>query len=133
MCIRDSLGDAPNVPHTLLPFLDFRLIWNRGISYGFMGDAGAGAQIALSVAAAVVTLFLIVLMTRQTHRRSVVAYALIIGGAVGNLIDRALYGAVVDFVSLHAGGYYWYIFNLADVWITFGVIALLWPRRKGGS
>jgi signal peptidase II len=53
------------------------------------------------------------------------AYGLIIGGAVGNLVDRLLHGAVVDFISFHAAGYYWYVFNIADIWITFGVGLLI--------
>ena len=53
-------------------------------------------------------------------------YALIIGGALGNLADRIIHGAVVDFVSLHYAGYYWYVFNLADIWISLGVVLLIW-------
>ena len=53
-------------------------------------------------------------------------YALIIGGALGNLADRIIHGAVVDFVSLHYAGYYWYVFNLADIWISLGVVLLVW-------
>ena len=53
-------------------------------------------------------------------------YALIIGGALGNMADRIIHGAVVDFVSLHYAGYYWYVFNLADIWISLGVVLLVW-------
>jgi signal peptidase II len=58
------------------------------------------------------------------------AYALIAGGALGNLIDRLWHGAVVDFISLHAAGYYWYVFNLADIWISAAVIILIYDALR---
>jgi signal peptidase II len=65
-------------------------------------------------------------LARARHWLVVVALGLVLGGAIGNLIDRVLYGAVVDFVSVHAGGWYFPAFNVADSAITLGVIALLW-------
>jgi signal peptidase II len=114
------------------PFLDLVLVWNRGISYGLLeqdGDLGRWLLVGFSVVAAVVML---VWALRSTTRLAVVSLALIIAGALGNMIDRVAYGAVVDFVHLHALGYSWYVFNLADVWIVAGVVGLLYESFRPG-
>lgn len=109
----------------VLPFLDFTLIWNTGISYGILEGSGeAGRWLLSAVAFFAIGLFLWFLKNGET-RLSGMAYGLLAGGALGNLVDRLWYGAVVDFISLHWAGFYWYVFNLADVWITFGVGLLL--------
>lgn len=111
--------------YAVLPFLDFTLVWNTGISYGILEGSGeAGRWILSAIAAFAIGLFLWFLKDGET-RLSGMAYALLAGGALGNLVDRLWYGAVVDFISLHGAGYYWYVFNLADVWITLGVGLLL--------
>ena len=123
-------GFATHETKAILPFLDFTLIWNYGISYGLFaegGDAGRYALIILSVVAIGVFIYL---MRGAENARLSLAYILIAGGALGNLIDRIWHGAVVDFISLHAGGYYWYVFNLADVWITFAVIILIYDALR---
>lgn len=108
------------------PFFDLVLVWNRGISYGLF-QAGSAAQVWLLVGVkTAITLALIVWLVRNTDRLTAIALGLLIGGAIGNTIDRVLYGAVVDFVSLHAAGFYWYVFNLADVWVVAGVALLLY-------
>ena len=119
-----ELGARGQVPVT--GFFDLVLVWNRGISYGLFA-AGSQAQVWFLVAVkAAITLALIVWLVRNTDRLTALALGLLIGGAMGNTIDRVLYGAVVDFVSLHAGGFYWYVFNLADVWVVAGVALLLY-------
>lgn len=111
------------------PFVDLVLAWNTGISYGMFQESGPLGQallLAFKVAAVVV---LTVWLTRTRSRRTAIALGLIIGGAVANLIDRAAYGAVMDFVLLHATvagrTFYWYVFNLADAAIVAGVAALI--------
>jgi signal peptidase II len=112
-------------PLAVLPFLDFTLIWNTGMSYGFLDDRGAFGRWLLSgFAVAAIALFLWFLKHGET-RLSGMGYGLLVGGALGNLVDRLWYGSVVDFISLHWAGFYWYVFNLADVWITLGVGLLL--------
>ena len=105
---------------SVTPFFDLVLAWNTGISYGWFQNEGAVGQAIL----------LAVWMARSQTRLAVIGLGLIIGGAIGNAIDRLLYGAVVDFALLHAeiGGktYNWYVFNLADVAIVAGVIGLLY-------
>jgi signal peptidase II len=108
------------------PFLDLILAMNRGISYGLFpqdGEVGRWVLFAIKVVAAVVFLFW---LRRASSRVVAVALGLLIGGAIGNAIDRAVHGAVVDFVSLHAAGYRWYIFNVADCAIVAGVVGLLY-------
>lgn len=110
----------------ITPFFDLVLVWNRGISYGlFAADSQAQVWFLVAVKAAI-TLALVIWLVRNTDRLTAIALGLLIGGAIGNTIDRVLYGAVVDYASLHAFGYYWYVFNLADVWVVAGVALLLY-------
>jgi signal peptidase II len=113
------------------PFFDLVLTYNRGISYGWFqqdGELGRWFLTAVKVAAAVL---FTVWMTRAQSRLVAVALGFLIGGALGNALDRVLYGAVVDFVSLHAFGWRWYVFNLADAAIVAGVVGLLYDALKG--
>ena len=109
----------------VLPILDFVLIWNTGISYGLFDSSGMAGRIILSVLGLLITLFLLVQMVRATGKWERLGYCLIIGGAIGNIIDRVIYGGVIDFISFHYENYYWYVFNLADVWISLGVVTIL--------
>ena len=120
-----GLGYQTGEPHALLPFLDIRLLWNPGISYGLFDTGGATGQWLLFVFGSLITLGFIWALGTASTRMTSMAYGLIIGGAIGNLVDRLLHGAVVDFISFHAAGYYWYVFNIADIWITFGVGLLI--------
>jgi len=117
----------------VLPFFDITLVWNTGISYGILeGSGDAGRWFLSAIAVFAIGLFLWFLKDGET-RLSGMGYGLLAGGALGNLVDRLWYGAVVDFISLHWAGFYWYVFNLADVWITLGVGLLLlqiWHESK---
>jgi signal peptidase II len=119
----------------LTPFLDLVLIWNKGISYGlFQQDGPLGQWVLLALTAAAVTL-LWIWLARSTSRLMAVSLALIIGGAVGNAIDRVAYGAVADFVLLHltttSFSFKWYVFNVADAAIVAGVAGLLYDSVAG--
>lgn len=109
----------------LAPFATITLVWNRGISYGLFqqeADLGRWLLVIISFVAAAAFAFWL----RQNPPRLVAwALGLVIGGAVGNGIDRLVYGAVVDFVHLHWGGFSWYVFNVADCAIVVGVVLLL--------
>lgn len=114
----------------ITPFFDLVLAWNTGISYGWFQDTGPVGQTVLLAFKALAIIVLGVWMARSGSRLAVIGLGLIIGGAIGNTIDRLTYGAVVDFALFHAeiGGktYNWYVFNLADVAIVAGVAALLY-------
>lgn len=117
------------------PFFNLVLAWNTGISYGwFQTDSASGQWLLLTFKVAAVTA-LAIWMARSHTRLATISLGLIIGGAIGNAIDRFAYGAVVDFVLLHLriGGklYNWYIFNIADVAIVAGVIGLLYDTFRG--
>lgn len=110
----------------ITPFFDLVLVWNRGISYGLFAADSQGQVWFLVAVKTAITLALIIWLVRNTDKLTAIALGLLIGGAIGNTIDRVLYGAVVDYASLHALGYYWYVFNLADVWVVAGVALLLY-------
>ena len=117
------------------PFFDLVLAWNIGISFGWLQNDSHAAQIALMAVKVVAVFALAIWMARSQTRLATVALGLIIGGAIGNCIDRVAYGAVVDFALFHieiAGNTYdWYVFNLADVAIVAGVTALLYDSFLG--
>jgi signal peptidase II len=118
------------------PFLDLVLTWNTGISYGlFQYDGEIARWLLIGIkAAAVVVLW--VWLARVHEKITAVALGLIIGGALGNAIDRLVFGAVADFVLLHvqtAGWRFnWYVFNLADAAIVAGVVGLLYESLFAG-
>ena len=123
---------------TVAPFMDFVFVKNTGISYGMLSMDDWRGQALLTAFAAVVAVALAVWLARGVTTRLVaVSLGLIIGGAVGNAIDRLLIGGVADFVSLHAFGFYWYVFNIADVAIVAGVAGLLydsfWVSRNDAT
>jgi len=117
------------------PFFDLVLAWNVGISFGWFQSDSQVAQIILMLIKAVAVVVLAIWMTRSRTLIATVALGLIIGGAIGNAIDRFAYGAVVDFALFHLqiGGntFNWYVFNLADVAIVAGVAALLYDSFLG--
>ena len=114
----------------LTPFLDLVLVWNTGISYGWFQQGGPAGQWILLAVTAVAVVLLWMWLARAPSRLSAFALGLIIGGAVGNAIDRLAYGAVVDFVLFHlttaSWTFRWYAFNVADAAIVAGVAALLY-------
>ena len=117
---------------TVTPFFDLVLLWNRGISYGLLPQDSALGRLGLIVFAFVASLALIVWLARVTSALTACAIGLIIGGAIGNAIDRIAYGAVADLFAFHAFGFEWYVFNIADVAIVAGVIGLLYDLLFGG-
>jgi signal peptidase II len=117
------------------PFFDLVLAWNIGISFGWLQNDNPVAQASLMVVKAAAVIALAIWMARSKTVMATVALGLIIGGAIGNAIDRIVYGAVVDFALFHLqigeNTFNWYVFNLADVAIVAGVIALLYDSLVG--
>lgn len=113
-------------PVALGPFVDLIVVWNRGVSYGLLqqdSDFGRWALVAFSLAAA---LGLGIWMMRAESRALAASLALVVGGALGNAVDRVAYGAVFDFVHVHYGTFSWYVFNVADAAIVAGVAGLVY-------
>lgn len=120
---------------TVLPFLDFVLTWNRGVSFGVGNQPGAYNALLFTLLAAVIAGGLIVWMARSDDRLVLVSLGLVVGGALGNAIDRLRLGAVVDFIYVHVGAFDWWpAMNLADWAISLGAILLaldsLFTRRE---
>ena len=128
-----DLGHRIRVPVT--SFFDLELAWNIGISFGWLQNDSQIVQFGLMAVKALAVVALAIWMARSRTLLAVIALGLIIGGAIGNAIDRLAYGAVVDFALFHLdiGGntYNWYVFNLADTAIVAGVFALLYDSFLG--
>ena len=126
---------AARQPVSLTPFFDLVFVINKGISYGMLAQDGHGGQWALAAFAVVTSIALWVWLVRG-HINPLIAASLglIIGGALGNALDRVIRGGVADFFHFHIGDWSWYVFNPADVAIVAGVIGLLYdsfrPNRK---
>ena len=130
---------AHRLPATSI--LDLVLTCNPGVSFGMFNHAGLGSLV-FSLAAALIIAGLIVWLGRVRTTFLAVSIGMIIGGAIGNLIDRLRFGAVIDFLYFHVGSWYWPAFNLADSAICLGVAAMLLdgmrlrrpaPQAKGGE
>lgn len=117
------------------PFFDLVMAWNRGVSYGLFAAETTTGVVILAGFAIAVSAGLALWLARVELKLTAVAIGLVLGGAIGNVYDRIAYGAVADFFSFHAFGFYWYIFNIADVWIAVGVgliiLESVWPGLAG--
>ena len=115
------------MPVTVLPFFNLTLVHNTGAAFSFLADAGGWQRIFFIVVSGVVSLVLVAWLWRlpRDARLLGIALALVLGGAVGNLVDRIAYGYVIDFLDFHATGWHWPAFNVADSAISCGVVLLL--------
>jgi signal peptidase II len=128
---------AANGPIRLGPFFDFILTRNTGISYGLFQTAGPLGQWLLLAVKALALVLLWIWLSHARDRLTALSLGLIVGGAIGNAIDRLAYGWVADFVFFHVSTahwrFSWYVFNLADVAIVAGVVGLLYGSLAGGG
>jgi signal peptidase II len=121
-----SYSARPDVdPTPLTPFLDLALRWNRGISFSLFARDSALGQLALVALTLAVTAVLTLWLFRSRSGLPAVGLGLIIGGALGNAIDRVAHGAVVDYLDLHGFGRHFFVFNVADAAINIGVAVLI--------
>ena len=131
-----NVVDLANHPLRLGPFFDFVLTRNTGISYGLFQTASELGQWVLLGTKVIAVVLLWVWLAHARDRLTALALGLIIGGAIGNAIDRLAYGWVADFVHFHittaTWHFSWYVFNFADVAIVAGVIGLLYESLAGG-
>ena len=111
----------------VLPFFDLVMVWNAGVSYGLFAAHTVWGRALLVLVALVAVIWLFWFLWNAARPALAVGLGLVIGGAIGNnLIDRLIYGKVADFFHFYAFGYDWYVFNVADCAITFGVAAILY-------
>jgi signal peptidase II len=109
----------------ILPVLNFTMVWNHAVTFGMFGGLGGAGRYLFSIVALVVVVLLVLWMARTPRLSVAAALGAIAGGAIGNVIDRVRFGAVVDFIHAHAFGWSWYVFNVADAAIVCGVGVLL--------
>ncbi len=125
MVLRVGMREGDRI--TVTPFFDWHYVLNKGVSYSFLSGSDARWQLALAAFAAVASFLLAVWLARGVDNwLAAASVGMIIGGALGNGLDRLTLGGVADFFSLHAFGFYWYVFNIADVAIVAGVVGLLY-------
>lgn len=115
------------------PFFNLVLVWNRGVSFGLLNRDWALNALVLSLVAIAISIGMLVWLWRSGRKTVAAAVGLVVGGAIGNVVDRALYGAVVDFLDVHAYGYHWPAFNVADSAITIGAAILVVDALFGGA
>jgi signal peptidase II len=126
------LADQP--PVAVTPFFNLLLVYNRGAAFSFLAGAG-GWQRELFTGIAIVASIWIVYLLRRYPQQSLfcLALSLVLGGAIGNVIDRLSISAVVDFLDFHAFGWHWPAFNVADSAITCGAALLIWDGLRSSS
>ena len=105
-------------------FINFHLIWNEGIAFGLLSFDQENLYNLLTLLIILIIL-IIFRMTLKSSGLKKIALMMILGGALGNVIDRILYKAVPDFIDFHVGNFHWFIFNVADIFITLGVVLLI--------
>jgi len=113
-----------------LPFFNLVMVWNPGISYGLFPASGRLGTLALEAATLAVILFLAWWLWKSRDCVVALGCGLIVGGGLGNLVDRLVYGRVADFFHFHGFGYDWYVFNLADLAVTLGAVAFVYDVLK---
>jgi signal peptidase II len=123
-----ELGDPPRIIE-VTGFFTLVLAWNRGVSFSLF--SGQASPYVFSAVAIAIVIGLLIWLWRVENRWLAGAIGLIIGGAVGNVVDRLRFGAVADFLYFHVGEFYWPAFNLADSAITIGVVVLIFDSLFG--
>tara|TARA_Y100000590_G_scaffold341154_1_gene389217 strand:- start:135 stop:608 length:474 start_codon:yes stop_codon:yes gene_type:complete len=124
MYLLNLQSSGTDIDFYVLPFLNFYLVWNTGIGFGL---ASMESNIYYHILTILIVLVNLVLIAFLIKSKGVYSYlfSIIIGGSLGNLFDRIYYHAVPDFIDLHIGSYHWFIFNVADIFITVGIIGLI--------
>ena len=108
----------------LTSYLNIYLIWNKGIAFGLFSFEDSFIYQLISLVIFIISIVLVVMIVKSDGFKKY-SMILILGGALGNLFDRIYYSAVPDFIDLHFRGFHWFVFNAADIFITFGVICLI--------
>jgi len=105
-------------------FINFELVWNTGIAFGFLSSNSNFIYNSITIIIAFVIIFLVYLV-KKSGISDKILFSTIIGGALGNLYDRYTYSAVPDFIDIHYKSFHWFTFNMADIFITIGIIILI--------
>ena len=105
-------------------FLSLDLVWNKGVAFGLFSMNSVAFYNALTILILIIILIVLYLSFTSSGFKKI-AYLMIAGGAIGNVYDRIFYRQVPDFIDFHVGDFHWFIFNIADIFITFGVIFMI--------
>ena len=108
----------------IAPYLNLFLIWNKGIAFGLLSIDGSIIYNSITILIGLIIIAILFMMLKNNNIQRYF-FALIAGGALGNFYDRAIYTAVPDFIDLHFYGFHWFVFNVADIFITIGVFCLI--------
>ena len=119
--LADELGETYI---SLTPFLNVNLIWNEGIAFGLFSFDQKVYYNFLTLVIIIITLIILWMITK-TEKLERHAFMMIFGGSIGNIYDRLFYSAVPDFIDFHINGFHWFIFNIADIFISLGVIFMI--------
>ena len=119
--IAENIG---NVDIYVTNFLNLILVWNTGVGFGILSFEEKIAYNLITAIIIIVNLIIIILIMKSEDFK-IYFYLIILGGSIGNLFDRIYYSAVPDFIDIHFNNYHWFIFNLADIFITIGIICLI--------
>ena len=124
ICLLNLQSNGTDIDFYVFPFLNFNLVWNTGIGFGLISlETNIFYHILTLIIAAVnIVLIFFIIKSKGIY---VYLLALIIGGSLGNLFDRIYYNAVPDFIDFHVGNFHWFVFNVADIFITVGIIGLM--------
>ena len=124
MYLIDLQTAGTNIDFYIFPFLNFYLVWNTGIGFGL---ASLETNIFYHILTVIITIVILALIFFLLKAKGIYIYlfALIIGGSLGNLFDRIYYYAVPDFIDIHLGNFHWFIFNVADIFITVSIIGFI--------
>ena len=137
--ISDQISKWVILEHVMQPpriievtgFFNLVMVWNPGVSFGMFGDSGEVGRWLLTVLALGISAFLFNWLRQLDRWLPALAIGMVIGGAIGNVIDRVRFGAVADFLDFHVMGYHWPAFNIADSGITVGVVLLVCDQLFG--
>jgi signal peptidase II len=122
---------APGAPVALTPFVNFVLVFNPGAAFSFLAGADGWQRWFFTGLALLVSAWIVLTIRRHPEAAAMnLSLSLILGGAIGNVIDRLRLGAVVDFIDVHAAGWHWPAFNVADSAITVGALLLVWTQFR---
>lgn len=109
----------------ITPFFNLVMVWNKGVSFGLFNDESTYGPILLTLITSIIVAIVALMFLRASSKIQVLSFALIIGGGLGNIVDRLRFQAVIDFLDFHIFGYHWPAFNLADSSIVIGIFCLI--------
>ena len=125
--ILNTLGEAGDVNIYFNSYINFILIWNTGVGFGLLSFEDSIIYNLITVLIIVINLIILYLIIKSDDFK-IYFYLIILGGSLGNLFDRLYYSAVPDFIDISYNGYHWFIFNVADIFITSGIICLIFAE-----